>query len=86
MVSTQQQIDRENSAFWNELCGTIEARKLGITDSSKESLAKFDAWYLGFYPYLLPIVQPERMKGRKVLEIGLGYGTLGQQLAAAKAS
>lgn len=85
MTATQQQIDQENSEFWNELCGTIEARRLGITDSSRESLAKFDAWYLGFYPYLLPIVQPERMRGKKVLEIGLGYGTLGQQIAAAGA-
>jgi SAM-dependent methyltransferase len=85
MPSSQRQIDRENSTFWNELCGTIEAKRLGITDSSKESLAKFDAWYLDFYPYLLPTVQPLRMKHKKVLEVGLGYGTLGQQLAAAGA-
>ena len=85
MGFTQQQLDQQNSAFWNELCGSIDAKKLGITDSSKESLAKFDAWYLGFYPYLLPIVQPERMTGKKVLEIGLGYGTLGQQIARAGA-
>lgn len=85
MHATQCQIDRDNSEFWNELCGTNAAKTLGITDSSKESLAKFDAWYFGFYPYLLPIVQPERMQGKKVLEIGLGYGTLGQQLASAGA-
>ena len=85
MSATQQQLDQQNSAFWNELCGSNDAKKLGITDSSKESLAKFDAWYLGFYPYLLPTVQPERMQGKKVLEIGLGYGTLGQQIAQAGA-
>lgn len=85
MTTTQQQIDRANSEFWNELCGTVEAKRLGITDSSKESLAKFDAWYLDYYPYLLPHVRPERMSGAKVLEIGLGYGTLGQQIAAAGA-
>ncbi len=85
MTATQQQIDQANSEFWNELCGTIEAKRLGITDSSKEALAKFDAWYIGYYPYLLPCVQPERMRGKKVLEIGLGYGTLGQQIVAAGA-
>ena len=85
MTASQHQIDQANSEFWNELCGTIEAKRLGITDSSTESLAKFDAWYLGFYPYLLPSVKPERMHGKKVLEVGLGYGTLGQQIAEAGA-
>ena len=83
MISTQQELDRKNSAFWNELCGTNAAKMLGITDSSKESLAKFDSWYFDFYPYLLPIVDLKRMKGKKVLEIGLGYGTLGQEIAKA---
>jgi SAM-dependent methyltransferase len=85
MDVSQIQLDKENSNFWNELCGTVAAQRLGITDSSKESLAKFDSWYLDFYPYLLPIAKPERMKGKKVLEIGLGYGTLGEQLAKAGA-
>jgi SAM-dependent methyltransferase len=85
MTATQQEIDQANAEFWNELCGSVAAKALGITDASKESLAKFDAWYLDLYPYLLPIVQPERMKGKKTLEIGLGYGTLGQQLALAGA-
>jgi SAM-dependent methyltransferase len=85
MAASQQILDQQNSSFWNELCGTGAAQRLGITDSSKESLAKFDAWYLDDYPYLLPIVQPGRMKDKKVLEIGLGYGTLGQQIAQAGA-
>jgi SAM-dependent methyltransferase len=85
MISTQQELDEKNSAFWNVLCGTNAAKMLGITDSSKESLAKFDSWYFDFYPYLLPIVDLKRMKGKKVLEIGLGYGTLGQEIAKAGA-
>jgi SAM-dependent methyltransferase len=85
MATTQQALDQQNSQFWNELCGTVEAKKLGITDSSKASFARFDAWYLDYYPYLLPIVRPERMRDKKVLEIGLGYGTLGQQIAQAGA-
>ncbi|MGE3805303.1 MAG: class I SAM-dependent methyltransferase [Gemmataceae bacterium] len=81
----QAEIDRCNSEYWNELCGTHLAKSLGIEDSSPEALEKFDRWYFDLYPYLLAIVRPERMAGKRVLEIGLGYGTLGQKLAEAGA-
>jgi SAM-dependent methyltransferase len=77
----QAEIDRANSQFWNELCGTGLATVLGIKDHSLESLRRFDQAYFDIYPYLLPIVQPERMRGRRVLEIGLGFGSLGHKLA-----
>jgi SAM-dependent methyltransferase len=35
-----------NAAFWNELCGSELARRLGITDFSKDALRKFDDWYM----------------------------------------
>jgi SAM-dependent methyltransferase len=76
----QSEIDSMNSEFWNELCGTGLAKSLGIVDHSPSSLRRFDEAYLGLYPYLLPIIRPERMMGKNVLEIGLGYGTLGQKL------
>lgn len=79
----QAEIDAANSEFWNELCGTLFAARLGIKDHTPESLQRFDDEYFRYYPYLLPVVAPERMKGKKVLEIGLGYGTLGQKLAEA---
>lgn len=69
-----------NAGFWDELCGTTLARSLGITDHSQESLRRFDAAYFDFYPYLLDHVRPARMRGARVVEIGLGYGTLGQRL------
>lgn len=78
-------VDRLNAEFWNELCGTGLAQYLEIKDSSPQSLKIFDDWYLGYYPYLLRHVKPERMRGRKVLEVGLGYGTLGQKIAEAGA-
>lgn len=81
----QDEIDAKNAEFWNELCGSTLAQALGITDLSAASLHKFDEAYLGIYPYLLPIVQPERFKGKEVLEIGLGFGTLSQQIAEAGA-
>src|ERR1700704_5998571 len=49
----QEKVDRENAAFWNELCGSWIASQLGIMDSSPASLKKYDDWYMGLYPYLL---------------------------------
>src|SRR3954463_4481708 len=76
----------QNALFWDELCGTVLARSLGITDATAPSLARFDRAYLDIYPYLLGYVRPSELKGRRVVEIGLGYGTLGQQLVEAGAS
>jgi SAM-dependent methyltransferase len=81
----QATIDRANAEFWNELCGSSLARRIGVTDYSPASLRRFDHAYFAMYPYLLPIVRPERMAGRRVLEIGLGYGSLGQRIAEAGA-
>ena len=81
----QEAIDRANAEFWDELCGTTMAAALGIRDRSAASLRRFDQAYFDFYPYLLPLVDPARMAARSVLEIGLGYGTLGQRLAEAGA-
>jgi SAM-dependent methyltransferase len=77
--------DRANAKFWDELCGTTFARQLGISDRSIESLERFDQAYMDLYPYLLKRVPVGRMQGKKVLEIGLGYGTLGQKIAEAGA-
>ena len=81
MANTQAQIDASNSVFWNELCGSYMARELGPYWTHRESLAKFDRAFFENYPYLLPLLQPERMRKKQVLEIGLGYGTVGQRLA-----
>ncbi len=80
MAEAQAHIDADNAEFWDELCGTAFARRVGVTDSSAQSLARFDAAYLDFYPYLEGYLPPPGAAGR-VLEIGLGYGTLGQALA-----
>jgi ubiquinone/menaquinone biosynthesis C-methylase UbiE len=74
-----------NSQFWNELCGSGLARTLGIKDSSPASLKRFDDWYFDFYPYLLPFVNAAHITGERVLEVGLGYGSLSQQIAEAGA-
>jgi SAM-dependent methyltransferase len=78
---TQYAIDQRNRAFWNELCGSVDARKLGITEITPESIARFDAWYMDYYPYLGRYLDDLPVDGRSVLEIGLGFGTVGQILA-----
>jgi 2-polyprenyl-3-methyl-5-hydroxy-6-metoxy-1,4-benzoquinol methylase len=75
------ELAKKNSVFWDELCGTGLAKYLGITNSSEESLKRFDDWYFDFYPYLSDHIPFESLKGKNVLEIGLGYGTVSQRLA-----
>ncbi len=78
---TTETISEKNASFWDELCGTHLATSLGITDDSPASLRKFDDWYFAFYPYLFVHIPFEEMKGKDVLEIGLGYGTVSQRIA-----
>jgi ubiquinone/menaquinone biosynthesis C-methylase UbiE len=82
VVEGQAQIDRRNAAFWNELCGSALARQLGITAPSVEALARFDAAYMGMYPYLDRHLPDAKSSGQRLLEIGLGYGTVSQILAS----
>jgi len=76
----QNHLDRCNIDFWNELCGSVVARSLGITNNTPENLARFDEAYLAFYPYLKKYLDAGSLRGKRVLEIGLGYGSLGQLL------
>ncbi len=78
---TQDAIDARNAAFWDELCGSHAAKTLGMTGNDRASLAKFDGWFFGFYPYLDRFVPFASLKGKDVLEVGLGYGTVSQRLA-----
>jgi SAM-dependent methyltransferase len=77
---SQHTLDTSNAEFWNALCGWSLAREAGITGADEADLARFDELYMRFYPYLERYL-PKALTGKKVLEIGLGYGTLGQILA-----
>lgn len=77
--------DTKNAIFWNEPCGSAAARALGVTDASQASLARYDAWYFAFYPYLNRHISFHAFAGKRVLEVGLGYGTISQRLAQAGA-
>jgi ubiquinone/menaquinone biosynthesis C-methylase UbiE len=78
----QGDVDRKNSEFWDELCGSGLAKSLNIDAITVESLKRFDAAYLEIYPYLDRYVLNENLSEKKVLEIGLGYGTLSQLIAS----
>ncbi|MDA9272020.1 class I SAM-dependent methyltransferase [bacterium] len=84
--NNQADIDQKNSTFWDELCGTQLAKSLGVVDSSQESLAKFDSFYLNYYPYLKKYLCLDELNGKNVLEVGLGYGTVSQLLALSGAT
>jgi SAM-dependent methyltransferase len=77
----QSELDQKNATFWSELCGSQIARALGITGDEPDALRRFDDYYFAYYPYLKSYVTRHDLAGRKVLEIGLGYGTLGQFIA-----
>ena len=74
-------IDTANASFWDELCGSTAARAWGVTDASTELLRRYDENYLRFYPYLAHHIPWTELRGKRVLEIGLGYGTVSQKLA-----
>jgi ubiquinone/menaquinone biosynthesis C-methylase UbiE len=75
-LSDQNQIDSKNAQFWDELCGSGLAYSLDIKEVSPENLRRFDNAYMTLYPYLWDYVINEELEGKKILEIGLGYGTL----------
>lgn len=81
MMPRNTDLTEANRRFWDELCGTALARSLGIKDHTADSLTKFDHAYMALYPYLLRHVPVESFAGLRVLEVGLGYGTLGQKIA-----
>jgi len=77
----QDEVNSRNIEFWNDLCGAWIANAVGISDASPESLRKFDDWFFGLYPYVGDYIPFSEMRGRRVLEVGLGYGSVSQHLA-----
>lgn len=83
MTSTQQEIDRKNALFWNEPCGTALAKSIGVDTLTPKNIRRFDESYLSYYPYLRQYLFLDKLKGKRVLEIGVGFGTIGQQFVIA---
>ena len=74
--------DSENASYWQELCGTAAANSFGFDMSTLEGQEKFDVWYVDFYKYLFEFVDKLEVEDKRVVEIGLGLGTLSRKLAS----
>lgn len=79
-ISPQKEIDKANAGFWSELCGSAQAKALGMSGNDLRSLEKFDNWFFKFYPYLHENLKIDDVAGKRVLEVGLGYGSVSQCL------
>jgi ubiquinone/menaquinone biosynthesis C-methylase UbiE len=84
MLMSNEDTNNLNSRFWDELCGTNIARVLGVNDDSAESLGLFDKWFFDFYPYLQSHLAPIVANGGRVIEVGLGYGSVATFLMSQK--
>lgn len=83
--TSEASLDKRNAIFWNEACGTNLARYLGIKRITATNLKRFDQAYWDYYPYLKSYLFLNSIHNKKILEIGLGYGTSGQLLSSAGA-
>jgi SAM-dependent methyltransferase len=77
--------NEQNAEFWEMICGSGLAKALGATDFSRRSLCVFDTFFMAYYSYVYNWLPVEQLADKDVLEIGLGYGTIGQLIAGARA-
>ena len=70
-----QEIDSKNRTFWDEPCGSTVYQNMGFA-----SPAEFYDWFFKYYPYLEKIIPFDDLGGKRVLEVGLGYGSVSQKL------
>ncbi len=75
------EINSNNEEFWDEPCGSTAFANLGFN-----SPAEFDKWYFDCYPYLERFIPFDAFKGKKVLEVGLGLGSVSQKIIESDAS
>jgi ubiquinone/menaquinone biosynthesis C-methylase UbiE len=75
--------DESNKAYWSELSGSRAAYKLKIVQGDPMGAEKFDDWFFWYYPYLdnEQFIPWSSLDETKVLEIGLGYGSVGRRIA-----
>jgi SAM-dependent methyltransferase len=58
--------------FWDsQPCGTTH---INLPPQSREYFIEFDKYFEGLYPYYFPFLNLESMRGKRVMEIGLGSG------------
>jgi ubiquinone/menaquinone biosynthesis C-methylase UbiE len=66
-------------SFWDsQPCGT---KHINLPPQSREYFIEFDKFFEAFYPYYLQFLNLEAMRGKRVLEIGIGSGFSLQRIA-----
>ena len=80
-MKDNQKIRKDNSIYWNEPCGIVQADRMNLSIQQNEDFKEYDEWYLEFYPYLLPYLEKLDLKNKVCLEIGIGMGTISRVLA-----
>ncbi|MBC9883516.1 class I SAM-dependent methyltransferase [Bradyrhizobium sp. INPA01-394B] len=78
-------LDADNRQFWQHVCGTKAAKLYGFDGDDAQSIGNFDRWFFDYYPYLRRFIPFNQLAGRRVLEIGLGYGSVSEALSRAGA-
>lgn len=75
--------DESNKAYWSELSGSRAIYKLKIAQGDPNGAQEFDDWFFWYYPYLdiERFIPWSSLENTQVLEIGLGYGTVGRRIA-----
>jgi SAM-dependent methyltransferase len=73
--------DAANAEFWNYLCGTNAATYMGFDLDTREGVGQFDAWYMGFYPYLQEYIDNAVHGAQSCFEVGIGLGTVSRYLS-----
>jgi SAM-dependent methyltransferase len=81
MRQSQPTIDTLNAQFWDEACGTEFAHIIGATGRDRASIRAFDAAFFTTYPFLDKFIEFDRWRGKDVLEVGLGYGSVSHRLS-----
>jgi SAM-dependent methyltransferase len=76
------EISALNADYWSQLCGSRAATKLGIKPGDPSGIENFDKWFFYFYPYLHneEFIPWKSLRHSRVLEIGLGYGSVTRRL------
>ena len=85
-MATDQVLDQQaNATFWDNWCQSYNSGDIVLDEITPSALEGYDRGYLDYYPYLLRRIRVDDMRGQRVLEVGLGFGTLGQKIVEAGA-
>jgi SAM-dependent methyltransferase len=79
-------VDSANAEFWAEICGLSLARATGTAGTDRDSIRAYDRTFFGFYPYVGDFIRFDELRGKDVLEVGLGYGSVSQRIAESGAN